>query len=304
MFWVGRIVSILIGWVIAQSGAAETLLTYASVKEVSETSITVSTGSAVQTALITDKTHAYRKMAIAKPTEFEPGEKVRVRIKLDGKAPTLREIMDEASEKWIDRIRHEYIRAEVTAIDPSRLTAKLDDETTFVYKITPSTKIDHAGAAITAAGLPIGATVWVKGKGLSNLDTQLAHATDTPPTPKPSSNPTTKPKSSSTENSTKRTPTSNKSRSSKSRSSIGGYSNRLPFTNTADGTVDLVLGSSARLDLKVAGRLTHFEWTPRTQFFIGENRATWQDLTLGLPVSVYFYKDSLGRFILSRVQMP
>ena len=281
---------------------AETVLAYATVKEISPKSITVSLDSGSQTAAINDKTHAYRKMAVVTPGEFPIGERVRVRIKLDGKEPLLREIMDSASEKWIERIRHEYIRAEVKSTEPGKVTLKLDDETEFTYKITPSTKIEQKGAAIGGASLSTGTILWVKGKGLSSLDTQLAHATDSPPEAKSTAKPTAKsPASQSATSATTKIP---KAKPSTTKSNKSAYNNRLPFTNTADGTVDLVLSNLGQLDLKVAGRLMHFRWTPRTQFFIGENATGWQDLSIGLPVTVYYYRDGMGRLILSRVQLP
>ena len=285
---------------VPQRCSAETLLVYALVKEISPKAVIVSLDSGLQTAAINDKTHAYRKMAVVTPIEFLVGERVRVRIKLDGKEPVLREIMDAASEKWIERIRHEYIRAEVKSIEPGKVTVKLDDDTEFTYKITPSTKIEQKGAAVSGAALAAGTIFWVKGKGLSSLDTQLAHATDSPPAAQATRNPATKPKSSSS------TPPKSKDRESKAPTSKTKqtYNNRLPFTNTADGTVDLVLSNLGQLDLKVSGRLMHFRWTPRTQFFIGENPAVWQDLTIGLPVTVYYFRDGIGRLVLSRVQMP
>lgn len=290
-----------------QSALAETLLTYATVKEASKTSITVNLGTRFQTATITEKTHAYRKMAVATPSEFPAGERVRVRIKLDGKEPTLREIMDAESEKWIERIRRQYIRAEVTAQQSGKLSVKLDDDSEFTYRITPTTKIDQNGLPVPANSLVIGTVLWVKGKGLSSLDTQLAHATDAPPAVAPAvSNPAsdkgTTPKTRAATATNKGDSRSTKSATSKTTKS--SPSNRLPFTNTADGTVDLILSHLGKLDLKVGGRLSHFEWTPRTQFFIGESRTTWEDLSIGLPVTVYYYRDGLGRLILSRVQMP
>jgi len=280
---------------------AENLLAYATVKEISAKSVTVALDSGPQTAIINDKTHAYRKMAVVAPSEFLVGDRVRVRIKLDGKEPVLREIMDAASEKWIDRIRHEYIRAEVKSTEPGKVTVKLDDETEFTYKITPSTKIEQKGMAVGGSALTPGATFWVKGKGLSSLDTQLSHATDAAPDTKPTTKTNSKTKLSDAS-----PPPSAKERESKAptKSTKSSYSNRLPYTTTADGTVDLVLSNLGQLDLKVAGRLMHFRWTPRTQFFIGENPAGWQDLTIGLPVTVYYFRDGVGRLVLSRVQLP
>lgn len=263
-------------------GWAETKLLYGTVKSSSDKSVVIQTDACEATATVTAATKSYRARATVPTAAFRAGEKVRVRLKSDDKGVVLKEIMDATSEAWLDRIRHEYVRGSMIEKDVNTITFRLDDDSVHRYKVTASSKIEKNGTKATITDVAPDGTFWVKGRGLSSLETQLVHATDREPTEtKPSS--TSKKKSSSS--STKR-------------------STPLPSVITVEGKVEMLLTSQGRVDIRSNNTTIHIYCAARTRYTVDGEPGTWRDLVIGIPVVVHCYTDQLGRLVASKILIP
>lgn len=260
---------------------AETKLLYGTVKSSSDKSVVIQTDQGEATATVTAATKSYRARATVPTAAFRSGEKVRVRLKTDDKGVVLKEIMDATSEAWLDRIRHEYVRGSVVQKDVNTITFRLDDDSLHRYKVTATSKIERSGAKATITDVAPNATFWVKGRGLSSLETQLVHATDREPT---ETKPSTTSKKSSSSSSKRTTP--------------------LPSVTVVEGKVEMLLTNQGRVDVRSNGTTIHVYCAARTRYTVGGEPGAWRDLVIGIPVVVHCYTDQLGRLVASKFLIP
>jgi hypothetical protein len=260
---------------------AETKLLYGTVKLSSDKSVVIQTDQGEATATVTSATKSYRGRATVPTAAFRSGEKVRVRLKTDDKGAVLKEIMDATSEAWLDRIRHEYIRGSVVEKDVNTITFRLDDDSVHRYKVTASSKIEKNGTKAAITDVAPNSDFWVKGRGLSSLETQLVHATDREPIE------------------TKPSTTSKKSSNSSTKRSTP-----LPSVTTVEGKVEMLLTSQGRVDIRSNNTTIHVYCAARTRYTIGGEPGTWRDLVIGIPVVVQCYTDQLGRLVASKIVIP
>ena len=124
----------LILLLIAALGRAETLLTEATIAEVSERGFVLKVGSEAVPVEDESATRFWRAQAKAERSAFKVGDAVGVRIKTDNSPAVLREMADVPTWKWLTRIRKEIVAGTLVKAEAKAVTLKLDDGTTFIYR--------------------------------------------------------------------------------------------------------------------------------------------------------------------------
>jgi len=219
------------------------------------------------------QTHYWADRDRALRDRFKAGDSVGVRIKTDVSPAELRELADAASWRWLNNLRKEAVGGVVVKADTKWLTLKLDDGSSFTYKLTAKSSAQIAGAATPVSSLAPGAHVFVKGRLTSTLETSAAMVTDIRPEP---------------ERKTSRSKTS---------------ALRLAATGQIRGSVETVRASLRMIDVKVQDHLLHVTYSKDTTFAQNGNRIGAMDIQKGWEALVTYRRDGYGRLIASKVEL-
>jgi len=188
----------------------------------------------------------------------------------------LREIADEATWLWLEKIRHEYVKGTVEKVDAKTLVLKLADGTHFAYRATDKSKVklkDVAGA--TVFGIEAGTVLWVKGRLLSSLDTWLMEATDTEPAASGKPSKAKKPPK----------------------------ADPLPPTGTLEGHVLAHLDRLKMFDIQAGVRGLHISYNSSTRFTLDGKPAKAGVIQKGQLCVLQYHRDRAGRIIASKVEL-
>jgi len=205
---------------------------------------------------------------------FKAGDQVGVRIKTDVSPAELRELSDSASWSWLTAIRKDPMGGVVIKADAKWLSVKLDDGSSFTYKVTAKSSAQIDGASKPVSALVEGTHVFVKGRLTSTLETSAAMVTDTRPDPEV--------KKGRTKRSTPL---------------------RLAANGKVRGIVETLHTSLRMFDVNVDDRLLHITYARDTKFLVNGTQAFATDVQKGAETVITYRRDGYGRLIASKVEL-
>ena len=123
-------------WIGTAVSFGETLITEAKILEVTERGFILSVGTEPLAVEDSVQTRYWKDSGTVKREAFAKGDLIFARIKTDTDPPLLRECADPATWKWLEKIRHEYVKGSVEKVEAKRLQLKLEDGKTFSYSIS------------------------------------------------------------------------------------------------------------------------------------------------------------------------
>ncbi len=249
---------------------AETLVTKARILEITEKGFVLSLGTQSVVADADVKTKFWKSNKPGKLSDFGVGDAVSIRLKTDANPQQIREMADERTSIWLDRIRMETLGGLVERVDAKTLTLLLEDGSQFIYRHSEKSKLVLAGASPAMMSLKKGQRIYVKGRLLPTLDTWIVTATDVKPSPArlPAAPPA-----------------------------------EILSSGRLKGFVDLHQPQHSMVDLYVGERLIHVVYTSKTKVKLEGAKAQLSDIQRGLWMEVLYRRDTYGRPIASQIEL-
>lgn len=270
------ILAFLCLWVGAAALHAETLVTEAKVLEVTDRGFVLSVGTEPLAVEDSVQTRFWKDCGPIKKDAFAKGDMVFARIKTDTDPPLLRELADPVTWKWLEKIRHEYVKGTVEKVEAKRLLLKLEDGKNFSYSISEKSAAKIKDKPdMTVMRLEAGTQVWAKGRLLSNLDTWLVEVTDVKPPDKPSKSPKEPAKK----------------------------TDPLPDAGTLSGMITGHLEALRMFDLVSGVRALHISYNASTKFTFEGKPGKPSQLKSGQKCIVEYRRDKAGRILALKVEI-
>jgi len=276
---------VLAGLGLAALGAAQSRTFEARLVSIRGDILTLDTPDGAIQAEVSTATRAWYDFRPCALATLPIGQTMFVKASFDRKTPLVREIADIASKAWLDRVRRETLAATVRKFAEGRLDVAFADGRTFQYRVTDKSEIATGGMARKPQDLTAGATVYVRGRLLSNGDTWLYKLSDVAPAIEPPK--ATRSSSSSSASGSRKTPAA-----------------PLPSSGKTKGVVTFKLPGMGMFDLNIDGVTYHFRYVPETRWTVDGKKAEHTALELDLEVEVWYRRDRFGRLIVSRVAIP
>lgn len=218
------------------------------------------------------------------------GEGVVVRVKTAGGKTELKELADPGTASWLEAIRRTTLPGRVSSVSPTSVTVEFAERRAFTFRASEKSSISLGGKKLSLLEVPVGTTVYTKGRLLPSYDTWLVSLSDTPPAaPAPAKSTGGK------------TSTGSKGRPSAPANSPPPVSSGQ---GKAKGIVALMLPAHNMFDLKIDGRFYHISLTPTTQFTVAGRKADASALELDMEVEVTYRRDRFGRIVALKVAIP
>jgi len=256
---------------------ADTLLTEARILEVTERGFILQVGTEPLGVEDSVATRLWKGCVPVKRDAFAKGEAVFARIKPETDPPTLREMADLATWKWLDRVRREPQKAVIDKIDSKYMTVRLEDGRTFAFRATDKSQVKLKNEPnATLGSLKAGMQVYVKGRLLPTLDTWLALVSDAP------------------------IESTTKSASSKA---APKKLEPLPSSGKIEGTVLALLDTLRMFDVLMGSRALHITYNLETKFFYEGRPAKFDAVKRDRRVLVHYKRDKAGRLVASKVEL-
>lgn len=258
---------------------SQSLLTPAKVLKVTDRGLILQVGTEPLAVEDTSKTKFWRARAVAKREDYRPGENVYARINAKEDPPEIREIADEATWKWLEKIRKTPQKGVVEKVDPKYVTLKMPDGSSFAYRATEKSDVVLKGKTATLADLETGQTLWIKGRTLPTLDVWAVLITDVViAAPK-----TSEKASEKSEGKPKMKP--------------------LEAAGVIEGEIVAVHPELRMFDVDQGGRILHLTTSNSTVFLLDGKAAKSTEVQTSRFARVTYKRDKNGRLMASRVEL-
>ena len=234
-------------------------------------------------AKVDSKTRYWFRFASVERAQFPMGGTVSVRVRMGtAEGDQLKEIADPATADWLTAIRKLPQPGEIVAVSPKGVTVKLSDQSSFTYRVTEKSKITINGRPTGSSGLVQGQKLYFSGRLLSNYDTWLREASDTPPA---------------------RTSSSSTSNGRSSTRSVSSKTPPAPLASSGEieGTIVFFYPNAPIFDLLVDEHRYHITMNTKTAIYVDGKKGDVSYLDLDLNVTVRYRKDRFGRLIASKI---
>jgi hypothetical protein len=260
-------------------GHAETLVTKAKIAEINERGFVLTVGTEAIPAQDESTTHFWKD---GKPTDrssFAVGDSVTVRLKTDATPTLVRELADNATSDWLEKIRKGVVSGTIAKVDPRYVTVKVDGGGQFAYRYSAKSKL-HISGASSISELKEGEHVYIRGRLLPSLDTWITELSDQ-----------------AIKVETKATKTT------KATSEERVKPLKINSSGTLKGTIDILKPPFQIIDVIIEGRLLHITYNSKTVFKLDGQKADASACERGLNIEFTYRRDQFGRLILSKVEV-
>jgi hypothetical protein len=263
-------------------GFAATKIVSGTVAALSAEELMLRTSDGNVPAKIDPKCRFWRARRPATLAEFEIGASVTVRLRVTETETAAREITDEVSWAWLEKLRKTPVEGWIQKLEPKQLHVRLADGSTATYRTSAKSRVTLGGKAAAVQDLQPDMRVILRGRTLPTLDLWLVEASDQPLIRAPA-----KPKS-------------------KSKGASGPEKKppvKLGASGTLTGVVKRPLLGMGMIDVTVEPFDYHITYGKQTKFTLDGAAATADDAKVGQKCRITYKRDTFGRILAQKVEL-